>query len=97
MENKTSPNIAVQQNVPHSSLAKTGETPKKEPIGGLAGVGMNVIQGQKYKSNNMVNEEMGTGINKAIGPESSFHSEISKANMVQMPPIDIQAIPALQM
>ena len=50
---------------------------------------MNIIQGQKYKSNNMVSDEMGTGISKAIGPESSFHSEVSKSNMVQMPPIDI--------
>ena len=70
-------------------MAKTSEAQQKEPVVGLAGVGMNIIQGQKYKSNNMVSDEMGTGISKAIGPESSFHSEVSKSNMVQMPPIDI--------
>ena len=45
MENKTSPNIAVQNNVTnaHSSMAKTSETKEKEQVVGLKGVGMNII------------------------------------------------------
>ena len=30
---------------------------------------------------------MGVGISKAIGPESSFQSELSKSNMMVMPPM----------
>ena len=33
---------------------------------------------------------MGVGISKAIGPESSFQSEISKSNMMVMPPMPPQ-------
>ena len=41
-------------------------------VTGLAGVGMKVIQGHKHSSNVNVTEEIGVGISKAIGPESSF-------------------------
>lgn len=32
---------------------------------------------------------MGVGISKAIGPESSFQSELSKSNMMMIPPITV--------
>jgi len=45
----------------------------KNPKSGLAGVGMKIIKGHKHASNhNLTEEEMGGGISKAIGPESSF-------------------------
>ena len=69
--------------------------------GGLAATGAQIIaqgssvqgvnvssQVHKNTSSQNVSEEMGVGISKAIGPESSFHSEISKSNMMMMmPPI----------
>lgn len=54
----------------------------KSQIGGLAGVGLKVIQGHKHSSNVNVTEEVGVGISKAIGPESSFQSELSKSNLM---------------
>ena len=44
----------------------------KNNAGVLAGMGMKIVQGHKHNSNIDVNEEMGVGISKAIGPESSF-------------------------
>ena len=62
----------------------------KNNVGVLAGVGMKVLQGHKHSSNNDVTEEMGVGISKAIGPESSFQSELSKSNQMIMPHIPHQ-------
>ena len=63
-------------------MAKPTTDSTKNPVGGLAGVGMKVIQGHKHSSNVNVTEEIGVGISKAIGPESSFQSELSKSNLL---------------
>ena len=57
--------------------------------GGLVTAGMKVIKGNKYatqSSHQVDGEDVGVGISKAIGPESSFHSEISKSGLTMIPP-----------
>ena len=70
--------------VAHSSMSKPESS---NGVGVLAGVGMKVVQGHKRSSDYDVTDDMGVGISKAIGPESSFQSELSKSNMMVMPPM----------